>query len=266
MSVIYLFRLDDISWDMNYENFCRIRDLFQKYGVRPLIGVIPYNEDTKLKGQVGREHISQERFWAEMRELQQNHGWAIALHGYNHVYVTDDGGMFGINPRAEFAGLPLSQQEEKIREGRAILEENGLKIDAFMAPGHSMDWNTVEALKQNGIFVVTDGCCAYPYEKKSVLFVPQVWPWPHKNFYGVDTACFHINSWEPNLFEHLEIFLQENLVHCGSFQDVVKAAKKSGTSSYGLINCLSSYIIKGEKKVRLLASRMKRKLLSKGKS
>lgn len=266
MSTIYLFRLDDISWDMNYENFCQIRDLFQKYGVRPLIGVIPHNEDTKLKCQVGREHISQEKFWAEMRELQQKHGWAIALHGYKHVYVTDDGGMFGINPRAEFAGLPLSQQEEKIRAGKGILEANGLKIDAFMAPGHSMDWDTVKALKQNGILVVTDGCCAYPYKKKGVLFVPQVWPWPRKCLCGVITACFHINSWKPNLFEHLEIFLQKNLAHCGSFQEVVKAANESKTSSYAIINFLSHYIIKGEKKVRILASSMKLKLLSKGKS
>ena len=41
----YIFRLDDISWDMNYENFKRIKQLFTDYGIKPIIGVIPKNED-----------------------------------------------------------------------------------------------------------------------------------------------------------------------------------------------------------------------------
>ena len=98
MSMTQIFRLDDISWDMNYENFSLIRSLFHKYQIKPIIGVIPNNEDIELKRQAGRESISQERFWSEIRELKQKHGWAIALHGYNHVYVTNDSGIFNINP------------------------------------------------------------------------------------------------------------------------------------------------------------------------
>lgn len=187
MAYTQLFRIDDISWDMNYENFSRIRNLFFQYDIRPIIGVIPHNEDPKLKEQAGGNGIPQDRFWEEMRTLQQEHGWAIALHGYDHVYVTSDGGIFKTNPRAEFAGLPYGRQEEKIRKGKAILEENGLRIDAFMAPGYSLDWNTVEALKVNGITVVTDGLAAYPYRKRGVLFVPQVLPWPRIEACGVAT-------------------------------------------------------------------------------
>lgn len=265
MSAIQLFRLDDISWDMNYENFCRIRDLFFRYDIRPIIGVIPNNMDPKLKAQVGQTHISQEQFWAEMRDLQQNHGWAIALHGYDHVYVTGDSGMFAINPRAEFAGLPLEEQSEKIRKGKAILESHGLTIDAFMAPAHSLDWNTVEALKQNGIFTVTDGICWYPYEKKGVLFMPQYGTWPHNGRRGVETACFHINSWESFRFEQLERYLRENHASYGSFQAEVARARATGTSGHTLANIWSHGCIRLEKKVRAVGSKVKRKLLSGGK-
>ena len=203
MAKSYVFRLDDISWDMNYENFCRIRNLFFMYGIQPLIGVIPKNEDPKLKSQVGIRRISEQEFWDEMYELQSNHGWSVALHGYEHVYVTANGGMFNINPWSEFAGLSYKQQDEKIRRGKAILEEHGLTIDAFMAPGHSLDWNTVEALKENGIFTVTDGIAVYPYWKYGMLFIPQVWSWPKDGIWGIETVCLLINSCNENLFLHL---------------------------------------------------------------
>lgn len=261
MSATYIFRLDDISWDMNYENFSRIRDLFFKYDIHPIIGVIPNNEDKKLKNQVGQHHLSQEEFWREICDLQTNHGWAVALHGYNHVYITGDSGMFDINPRAEFAGLTLSAQAEKICMGKAIFEQHGLTIDAFMAPAHSLDWNTVEALKQNDIFVITDGCCAYPYEKNGVWFIPQVWPWPRERAIGIDTACFHINSWKPQVFIDLEKFIKENVDKCGKFQDVVTAAAAGKYRNRNFVNFISHYKYKAEKFTRALASRIKRKIL-----
>jgi len=261
----YVFRMDDISWDMNYENFVRIRELFIKYDIRPIIGVIPKNEDPKLKRQAGSHHISQEAFWQEMRNLQKIYGWAIALHGYNHVYMTEDSGIFGINKRAEFAGLPYNQQEEKICLGKAILEENGLVIDAFMAPGHSLDWNTVEALKANDIFVVTDGIAAFPYRKHGVLFVPQVWPWPRKGIFGIDTVCFHINSWDDVLFKSLERFLEKNYRACVSFQSVVKRAKDDDSFWKNIINVVVGKTIPLEKRIRTLVSRVKQKIINRRK-
>lgn len=258
MGRTYIFRMDDVSWDMNYENFSRIRELFFKYGIRPIIGVIPKNGDLKLKAQAGGRHLSEDEFWEEMRVLQRDHGWAIALHGYDHVYVTDDGGIFQINPRAEFAGLPYERQEEKIRLGKAILEQHGLTVDAFMAPGHSLDWNTVEALKENGIFTITDGIAAYPYRKNGVLFVPQVWPWPRKGAFGCETACFHINSWGDGIFERLEAFLRENAKNCVSFQDTVKKANECDSLWQRIANGISRLAIPVEKSVRKNGARLKK--------
>lgn len=248
MGVKYLFRMDDISWDMNYENFARIRDLFLQYDIKPIIGVIPKNENKLLKSQVGAVSISEERFWEEMRMLQREHGWAVALHGYNHIYVTNDGGIFHLRKDSEFAGLPFDEQEKKIREGKQILEQNGLTIDAFMAPSHSLDRATIEALKINGITTITDGNGVYPYTKRGVLFVPvtYVYPMPYRGICGVHTAMFHINTWDSSRFDRVELFLK---THTGfdTFQNVVQWAQENENALWGMVNILARGVQAGEK-------------------
>ena len=41
----YIFRLDDIAPNMNWQMLARVRKLFNHYNVKPIIGVIPKNED-----------------------------------------------------------------------------------------------------------------------------------------------------------------------------------------------------------------------------
>ena len=41
-------RLDDISYDMNWEKFLRFKRLLDNPGIKPLIGVIPDNGDPML--------------------------------------------------------------------------------------------------------------------------------------------------------------------------------------------------------------------------
>lgn len=259
--MLQLFRIDDISWDMHYENFERFRELMFKYKIRPLLGVIPANDDAKLKMQIGEKCIDQESFWHEIRSLQQNHGWAIAMHGYNHVYTTNDSGIFKINKRAEFAGLPLIDQEEKIHKGKSVFDQKGIQIDAFMAPAHSLDWNTIKALKENGIFIITDGRCAYPYKKREVLFVPQVWSWPRRKMLGIYTACFHINSWTESNFVALEKYIRDNISICGSFGDVAIYAQKKIPAMWKFVNFYTSFFFPLRIKACGMASKTKKNLI-----
>lgn len=229
MSATYLFRLDDISWDMNYENFCRIRDLFFQYDIRPIIGIIPNNNDPNLKAQMGQIHISQEQFWAEMRDLQQNHGWAVALHGYDHVYVTSDGGLLNLNSQSEFAGLPYAVQLNKLLAGKGILEDQGLVISAFMAPSHSYDRNTLLALRACGIDTVTDGNGLFPFVQDGLLFVPQLISSPRTFPFGVQTFCQHTNLMNDASFQRIEAFIKKHSASCGDFTVVMKQNwQKSG--------------------------------------
>lgn len=210
MAAKIIFRLDDICPDMNYKNFRKIKELFFRYNIKPIIGVIPNCRDEVLKYQAQGDSVDEIKFWKEIKELQDEQGWDIALHGFDHVYISKDSGIFGTNKRAEFAGLPYDVQYKKIKEGKKILESKGLTVKAFMAPSHSLDWNTVKALKENGIFVITDGISAFPYVKNGMLFIPQISSWPQKRLYGIDTVCFHVNCWTDKMFEELKCFLEYN--------------------------------------------------------
>lgn len=249
----YIVRLDDISWDMNYENFIKIKKLLIKYNVKPVIGIIPNNKDLSLKEYTGVK-MEKEHFWNEVKELQSQNGWSVALHGYDHVYVTDNGGLFNINPRAEFAGLPYEIQNEKIRKGKKILEDESIRIDAFMAPGHSLDWVTVRALLDNGISVVTDGIAYYPYKEKGMQFIPQTSPWFRKGAFGVETVCFHINSWRDEQFDKLDLFLKNNSNKCVGFSEIVSQADFYDKHVYVALNSLAKIVIPLKSKFRRGAS------------
>ena len=43
-----MFRLDDITPDMDWGKFDRAEKIFDRYGVCPLLGVVPDNCDPKL--------------------------------------------------------------------------------------------------------------------------------------------------------------------------------------------------------------------------
>ncbi|HJA91871.1 MAG TPA: DUF2334 domain-containing protein [Candidatus Eisenbergiella merdipullorum] len=159
-------RMDDITADMNWDNFFRLKELFDKAGIRPLLGVVPDNRDTSLS-------CMQERadFWELLLELQED-GWSIAQHGCRHVYTTKKGGLFPLNHFSEFAGLPFERQKKLIAYGKRILEDRGVETDIFMAPGHSYDKNTLRALKECGFAYVTDGFGSAPYRRDGLTFLP----------------------------------------------------------------------------------------------
>jgi len=76
--------------------------------IKPIIAVIPDNRDREFFIEKEKED-----FWDYVRERQKI-GWVIGVHGYQHLYITRNGGILGINPCSEFAGLSEREQEEKI--------------------------------------------------------------------------------------------------------------------------------------------------------
>ena len=105
-------RLDDITPDMDRERFGRLKDLMDRYGVRPLIGVVPVCRDPKLA-----VNEPMEDFWGFVRELKEQQGWSVAMHGCHHVYTTEEGGLFPLGRKSEFAGLSFEQQKDLIETG-----------------------------------------------------------------------------------------------------------------------------------------------------
>lgn len=198
-----MIRLDDITPDMDWERFNRVKQILDKYQIRPLIGVVPDNKDENLhKGD------NKEDFWNTIRALQSD-GWAVAQHGTYHCYETQNAGILRINPFSEFAGLSYEEQLRKVQDGRRILEQNGIVTDIFMAPGHTYDNNTLKALYECGFRVITDGLFHKPYYDKKILFVPCRLREFRKPS-GIDTVCLHTNLMSEEDRKELAAFCEAN--------------------------------------------------------
>lgn len=224
----YLIRLDDACPTMNHKKWGRMEALLDKYSIKPMVGVIPHNED--------KEQIIDETdplFWQKVKGWDQK-GWAIALHGYNHCY-TSDGGLQGLNPmwsRSEFAGLSLEKQREKIKYGIAMMEEHGIKPKYFFAPSHTFDENTLIALKEESdIRIISDTIATKPYNYKGFTIVPQLGGHCVEMHYpGIWTFCLHPNIMEDSAFELTDRFFQLHSKEFISFGNL--NLEKIGNKSY----------------------------------
>lgn len=161
-----LIRFDDICPTMNWEQWDRAESLLNKFNVKPLIGVIPDCKDPDLMIDEARPD-----FWDWVRQKQQC-GYAIAMHGVNHVFCSPHHGILNYRMNSEFAGLSYEEQLHKIKQGREILESHGVKTDIFFAPAHSYDENTVKALAACGFKYVSDGKSSKAYVWHGVKFLP----------------------------------------------------------------------------------------------
>lgn len=166
MSMKIAVRMDDITPDMNWENFSFFRALFKEAGITPLLGIVPENKDAKLNCEKAHED-----FYELMKQFAKE-GYCLAMHGCHHVYTTKCGGCFPLNRYSEFAGLSYEEQKELLSYGKEKLKEHGIETDIFMAPAHSYDNNTLKALKELGFTKVTDGFGKAPYKDKGLTFYP----------------------------------------------------------------------------------------------
>lgn len=190
MSMKIAVRMDDITPDMDWENFYFFIDLFEKAGISPLLGIVPQNKDENLKKEAPRED-----FYEVMEDLRKK-GASFAMHGCSHVYTTGCGGIFPLNDFSEFAGLEYEKQKELLEAGKNKLRENGIDTDIFMAPAHSYDKNTLRALKETGFAKITDGFGKAPYTYAGLTFYPISYRLGSslKKKSGVTTMVIHSNT------------------------------------------------------------------------
>ncbi len=205
MPARYLIRLDDIAPHMDWSRLERLSRVFDEFGIQPLLGVIPDNQDLQLRQYP--EFAGD--FWEKIRSLQAR-GWEIAQHGYQHLYVTHDCGLMGINGLSEFAGLPFAKQLDKLACGQRLLREHGLQFETFMAPSHSFDRLTLRALRELGFTTVTDGFTPWPSIEHGLIFLPQWLAIPRVMPLGVLTFCLHINVMTEGQIRRVEQFVAEH--------------------------------------------------------
>lgn len=202
----YIIRLDDASEYMDLQKWTRMEKLLDHYGVKPIFGIIPKNSD----GVIVPKYEQNPEFWDLMHSWISK-GWTPAMHGYEHKYVTEEGGLNPVNSRSEFAGLPYEEQATKIREGYRILLQHGIKTNIFFAPSHTFDENTLEALKkETPIRIISDTVANSPYSQNGFTFIPQQSGSVRNLPFNTVTFCYHPNVMKDKDFENLSDFLNKN--------------------------------------------------------
>lgn len=225
----------------------RFFDLFDRFGIKPIIAVIPANKDPKLRD-CGSYNP---HYWSLVRKLQAN-GYIIGMHGYDHVYVSNNAGLLCANKRAEFAGMPIAVQEQKLAAATKIFDEEGVSTPVFIAPAHSLDRQTLAALRQvTSIRTISDGLLTFPYKRFGFNWLPVQLAETVAKKKGTWTFNYHPETCTDEMFQQMENFIR---VHWGQFARFENVSYRP----YGMMAKLrESYFIRK----RLLKEQIKNVLL-----
>lgn len=225
MEIHYLIRLDDASPYMDAGKWQRMERILDAYGIKPLVGIIPANAN--------RETMIDEEdpfFWDLVHRWIEK-GWEMALHGYDHVYISNKG-KNGLNPvwkRSEFVGVSLEQQKEKIRKGVAMMNAHGVHPKYFFAPSHTFDENTLKAINDcTSIRYISDMIATKPFQYHGFSFVPcQMGVLRKMRIPGYWCACYHPNQMDEKAFTAFEQFLKIHNHEFVPFNELPDAGKRN---------------------------------------
>jgi len=231
MNTGMLIRFDDISDRMNWKLMNKCEEIFDKFNIKPLLGVIPDNKDKEFL-----DYEKKENFWQKVRDWQKK-GWEISMHGLTHVYdkETNKKDFFGYGGRSEFYGHPLEVQIERISKGLKIFQSEGIKIRSFFAPNHTYDLNTFKALKENNLNKIIDGYGFFPYEEFGIHFIPQLFYKEIMLPFGIQSTQIHLNYMGENNFIKFQKFILKNKKKIISFDEALTA------SSNGIFSKLTRF-------------------------
>tara|TARA_Y100000022_G_scaffold196614_1_gene203873 strand:+ start:766 stop:1533 length:768 start_codon:yes stop_codon:yes gene_type:complete len=187
----YILRLDDASHFSDLYKWSLIENILEKNNIRPLVAVIPKNEDNKLFF-----NKKNKNFWNDIKRWK-NKGWTIGMHGYKHIYhkVKRRKNIFPFYNRSEFSQLPIKEQRDKIKKSFSLFKKNKIIPNVWIAPSHCFDYNTLKALEmETPIRIISDGFYLSPHFEKGFVFIPQqLWKLKQK-YFGLWTICLHPDS------------------------------------------------------------------------
>ena len=160
-----LIRIDDITEHMNWKLMDRCEKFFLKNKIKPILGVIPKNQDEEFLKFEKRDF-----FWKKVKDCNQSDRkfQCMAIHIYDTQTAKR---FFGYGGRLNFL-VTFEKQNDKIKSGLKIFKDNDIKIRSFFAPNHTYDTNTFKALKNNSVLTVIDGYGLTPYSEFGLNFIP----------------------------------------------------------------------------------------------
>ena len=239
-----LIRLDDIAENMNWDLMEKSELLFEEYGIKPVLGVIPNNKDNELLS-----YSKKNNFWEQVRNWRDK-GWEIAMHGYTHVYdkICKNEDYFNYGGGSEFCGHTLETQISRIKNGLQKFKNEKIKIRSFFAPNHTYDKNTFIALKYFRINEVIDGYGLMPYIENDIKFIPQLF---YKVFalpFGIQTLQIHLNYWEQKDFDNFEKFIKKHSNKIITYDQAI--AKTNNSFFYQFINTSTKIILRIKRAIK----------------
>jgi len=211
----YLLRFDDFCPTMSHTRWNRFHMIIRAFGIRPILSVIPDNQNPELM-------LSQAdpEFWMEMRQLERS-GATIAMQGYRNVCASGGKSLIGAERKTEFAGVDERQQQEWIHTGLEILRGHGLTPRVFVAPHRGFDEATLRVLCVEGLLFLSDGFGRAPYLRGGVTWIPQQLSIPEHQSSGLWTIGIHTNSAPNTVVGKLGEFLRRYAGQLTSFQKVL---------------------------------------------
>jgi peptidoglycan/xylan/chitin deacetylase (PgdA/CDA1 family) len=215
----YLLRFDDLYPTVSRSRWERFLPLLEEFRLCPILAVVPDNRDRDLE-----RAEPDPGFWAEMRAMEDA-GAAIALHGYRHLCRSKGKSLVPLHSRSEFAGVDPDSQREWIESGLDILRGHGLDPRVWVAPRHGFDRNTLRALRNERIALLSDGLARVPFMRGGLTWIPQQLWAPVEKPGGLWTICIHPNTARDSLVDQLRDFLRRHAAQFTSVDRVVEELK-----------------------------------------
>jgi predicted deacetylase len=229
-SARYLLRVDDLCPTVKREPWLRVAALTCELKLKPILAVVPDNRDPEL-----RISSHDESFWERMGAMERA-GAAIALHGYQHRAGSRGRSLARLHNESEFAGVSALTQRTWIRAGLEILRLHGLSPTLWVAPRHGFDSNTLEALRAEGISLLSDGFAQRPFLRGGFKWIPQQLWGPAKKRAGLWTICLHPNTMTEAQSAEFAAFARE---HAAQFTSVDEALAEFPPSRLTFLEWLS---------------------------
>jgi peptidoglycan/xylan/chitin deacetylase (PgdA/CDA1 family) len=143
--ITVVLRYDDYSAKSPTDLDAQIIAAFRQRGLRLTVGVVPYISSGEMTDPAPQDllPLSAEK-GALLREAMGEGAIEVGLHGYAHQTNS-------AQRMSEFAGLDYGEQIERLRAGRALLEDlTGASVTLFIPPWNTYDQTTLRALGDLG--------------------------------------------------------------------------------------------------------------------
>ena len=220
----YLLRFDDLCPTIPRECWERFRKLTERFGVHPILAIVPDNRDPELAS-----GPADPAFWDAMRALEAA-GACVAVHGHQHLCQSKGKSLLGLHTETEFAGVDFATQRQWIQAGFRILRDQNLHPRLWIAPRHGFDLNTLQALRDTGVEYISDGFARIPHRRHGITWIPQQLWSPVLKQRGLWTICIHPHTASSSDAARLEQFLE---LHADAFTSFDRAVKEYSCAPLG---------------------------------